>query len=192
MLRNVLMAAPLVGTLAIIGPGSTQQSHAAQMTPYTAPYTATSGSPLLQLVQERIEPRSGGGGNRGSAGRGGSDRSMGRSGGENRSYRSGRSSSRNADRSREYRRDRGDRNRSARSRDRDRNDYRRDRDRRYSDRGDRRHRHHRGTRHVWAPGIVFYFDDGYYYGDCDWLYARALATDSPTWWRRYELCREWS
>lgn len=189
MLRNVLMAAPLAGALAVMSPGSVQQTHAAQM----SPYSATSGAPLLQLVQERIEPRSGGG-NRGSAGRGGSDRSVGRSGGENRSYRGdrGRSSSRDADRRRESRGDRGDRNRSARSRDRDRNDYRRDRDRRRVDRGDRRHRHHRGTRHVWAPGIVFYFDDGYYYGDCDWLRARALATDSATWWRRYELCREWS
>ena len=190
MLRNVLMAAPLAGALAIMSPGSMQQSHAAQM----SPYSATNGSPLLQLVQERIEPRSGGG-NRGSAGRGGGggDRSMGRSGGENRSYRGnrGRSSSRNADRSREYRGNRGDRNRSARSRDRDRNNYRRDRgNRRYVDR-DRRHRH-RGTRHVWGPGIVFYFDDGYYYGNCDWLRDRALATDSATWWRRYELCREWS
>lgn len=188
MLRNVLMAAPLAGALAIMSPGSVQQSHAAQM----SPYSATGGAPLLELVQDRIEPR-GDGGNRGSANRGGRDRSVGRGGGETRSLRrdGGRSSNRNADRRRGSRGDTGNRNRSARGRDGDRNDYRRHRgDRRQVDRGSRRH-HHRGTRYVWGPGIEFWFDDGYYYGNCDWLRVRALETDSSTWWRRYRLCREW-
>lgn len=51
------------------------------------------------------------------------------------------------------------------------------------------HRH--GRRHVWAPGIIFWFYDGYYYGNCSWLYRRAIATGSPYWWERYYQCRAW-
>jgi hypothetical protein len=28
----------------------------------------------------------------------------------------------------------------------------------------------------------------YYYGDCDWLRRRALATGSGYWWDRYYAC----
>jgi len=47
----------------------------------------------------------------------------------------------------------------------------------------------RGTRHVWGPGLVFYFYDGHYYGDCGWLRRRAEETGSGYWWDRYRLCR---
>jgi hypothetical protein len=50
----------------------------------------------------------------------------------------------------------------------------------------------RGVRHAWGPGITFYFADGYYYGDCAWLYRRAVTTGSSYWWRRYRLCRDYS
>lgn len=51
------------------------------------------------------------------------------------------------------------------------------------------HRH--GRRHTWGPGIYFWFYDGYYYGDCEWLRRRAIATGSRYWWRRYNQCRYW-
>jgi hypothetical protein len=51
------------------------------------------------------------------------------------------------------------------------------------------HRHHRGLRMSWG-GPVFWFYDGYYYGDCAWLRRKAIATGSRYWWRRYRLCRE--
>jgi hypothetical protein len=47
----------------------------------------------------------------------------------------------------------------------------------------------RGTRYLWAPGFAFYLYDGYYYGDCDWLRRRAIATGSRIWWERYRRCR---
>jgi hypothetical protein len=47
----------------------------------------------------------------------------------------------------------------------------------------------RGRHYGWGPGIGFYFSDGWYYGDCGWLRRRALATDSPVWWRRFHRCR---
>lgn len=50
-------------------------------------------------------------------------------------------------------------------------------------------RHHRGVRLNWG-GPVFWFYDGYYYGDCAWLRRKAIATGSRYWWRRYRLCRE--
>jgi hypothetical protein len=46
----------------------------------------------------------------------------------------------------------------------------------------------RGRRLVWG-GPVFYFYDGYYYGDCAWLRRRAVVTGSRIWWQRYRLCR---
>lgn len=49
----------------------------------------------------------------------------------------------------------------------------------------------RGARHAWGPGITFWFYDGYYYGDCDWLYRRAVSTGSRYWWSRYRLCRSY-
>ncbi|MGL1446696.1 hypothetical protein ACSTJA_23430, partial [Vibrio parahaemolyticus] len=39
------------------------------------------------------------------------------------------------------------------------------------------HRHHRGTRFIWG-GLPFYYDDGYYYGDCEWLHEQAVETGS--------------
>ena len=33
---------------------------------------------------------------------------------------------------------------------------------------------------------------GYYYGDCDWLYERAIATGSRCSWTRHRLCRDCS
>lgn len=49
-----------------------------------------------------------------------------------------------------------------------------------------------GKRHMWAPGISFYFSDGYYYGECGWLKTRAMRNNSPIWWDRYRRCRDWS
>lgn len=45
-----------------------------------------------------------------------------------------------------------------------------------------------GRRYSWGPG--FYFWNGYYYGDCDWLRDRAEDTGSRIWWERYRQCRE--
>lgn len=62
--------------------------------------------------------------------------------------------------------------------------------------GPSRHRHtggHRGyrsgTRFIWG-GLPFYYYDGYYYGDCEWLHEQALETGSRYWWVRYRACRE--
>jgi hypothetical protein len=63
---------------------------------------------------------------------------------------------------------------------------RRGRDR---DRWDRRRIRRFGRHHRWGPGISFWFYDGYYYGDCNWLRRRAIVTGSRYWWRRYRLCR---
>ncbi len=98
-------------------------------------------------------------------------------------------------RDRNVRRDRGDGDRDRNVRRRDRGDGDRDRnyrrEGRHRDRGDHRH-FHRGKRHVWGPGIEFWFYDGYYYGDCDWLREKAIDTGSGYWWTRYRLCRDWS
>jgi hypothetical protein len=58
--------------------------------------------------------------------------------------------------------------------------------------GDWRHKHRvrRFGRHIfWGPSVDFYYYDGYYYGNCEWLRERAVYTGSHYWWRRYELCR---
>lgn len=47
-----------------------------------------------------------------------------------------------------------------------------------------------GRRYSWGPGIYFYLYDGYYYGDCSWLRAKARSTGSSYWWQRYRQCRE--
>jgi hypothetical protein len=85
---------------------------------------------------------------------------------------------------------RGDRDGGARA-------YRGDRGRGDRD-GRRGGRHHdrgfirrHGHRYSWGPGIGFWFYDGYYYGDCDWLRRRAIVTGSRYWWRRYYLCIDW-
>jgi len=40
-----------------------------------------------------------------------------------------------------------------------------------------------------AAGYPYYYDYDYgYYGGCGWLRRRAVATDSPYWWRRYRAC----
>lgn len=211
MLKNTLMALPLAGALAVFAPGTIQQPQAAQF-PHHSGYGHT---PLLELVQDRLEK--GGSGDRGSGDRGGADRGGGdrgmRSGsGETRSFGgdggSG-SKSRDTSQSREFRgdgdKDRGSSNRRVqgdnndgkrdRNAQRDRGDGNHDsynkRDSRHRDRGDRRH-FHRGKRHVWGPGIEFWFYDGHYYGDCEWLRERATDTGSGYWWTRYQLCRDWS
>jgi hypothetical protein len=52
------------------------------------------------------------------------------------------------------------------------------------------HHHHFHNRFVavgfgWWPG---YYDYGYGYGGCGWLYRRAVVTGSPYWWDRYYAC----
>ena len=49
-----------------------------------------------------------------------------------------------------------------------------------------------GRRYAWGPGVSFYFADGYYYGECNWVKRRAIETGSRMWWRRYERCRDFS
>lgn len=56
---------------------------------------------------------------------------------------------------------------------------------------DRKHIERRGRRYSWGPGLSFWFYDGYYYGDCDWLRRRAVTTGSRYWWTRYRQCRAW-
>ncbi len=46
-----------------------------------------------------------------------------------------------------------------------------------------------GRRYSWGDGGVFYFYNGYYYGDCSWLRRRAELTGSRYWRQRYRLCR---
>ena len=41
----------------------------------------------------------------------------------------------------------------------------------------------------WWPG---YYDYGYAYGGCGWLYNRAVVTDSPYWWDRYYACTNYN
>jgi hypothetical protein len=48
----------------------------------------------------------------------------------------------------------------------------------------------RGTRYTWGPGLVFYFYDGFYHGDCSWLRRKARETGSRYWRQRYEQCRD--
>jgi hypothetical protein len=59
--------------------------------------------------------------------------------------------------------------------------------------GNWKHRPHHIRRHgrhiYWGSGLDFYYYDGYYYGNCEWLRERAIYTGSRYWWRRYELCR---
>jgi hypothetical protein len=76
---------------------------------------------------------------------------------------------------------------------------RRDRDGRNGDRydgrrrwsgGDGGRRHWRsGRRYSWGPGVVFYLNDGYYYGECNWLKRRYRQTGHRVWLRRYAMCR---
>jgi hypothetical protein len=51
-------------------------------------------------------------------------------------------------------------------------------------------RRDRDRRHFGRRGGV-YIEPGYGYipANCNWLRRRALATDSPYWWRRYRACR---
>jgi hypothetical protein len=67
----------------------------------------------------------------------------------------------------------------------------------YSERGARsrdggRDVRRRGVRFYWGPGAEFYYWNGYYYGNCQWLRRRALATGSQYWWSRYRRCRSWN
>jgi hypothetical protein len=48
------------------------------------------------------------------------------------------------------------------------------------------HHHRRGVGGVFVDGG--YYDDGYSYGGCGWLYRRAVSTGSAYWWHRYEEC----
>ena len=54
---------------------------------------------------------------------------------------------------------------------------------------DRRGDGRRGTRFYWGPGAEFFFYDGYYHGDCEWLKRKARQTGSHYCLRRYRLCR---
>lgn len=47
----------------------------------------------------------------------------------------------------------------------------------------------RGRRYNWGPGFAFYLNDGYYYGECNWLKRRARETGNPIWLRRFAQCR---
>ncbi len=47
----------------------------------------------------------------------------------------------------------------------------------------------RGRRYNWGPGVAFYLNDGYYYGECNWLKRRARETGNPIWLRRFAQCR---
>ena len=47
----------------------------------------------------------------------------------------------------------------------------------------------RHGRHLYWGGLDYYYYEGYYYGDCEWLKERAVYTGSLYWWRRYEQCR---
>jgi hypothetical protein len=55
--------------------------------------------------------------------------------------------------------------------------------------------HHRFWRHRHRHGFRIYIGPtwygGYHYRRCGWLRARALATGSPYWWRRYRICRRY-
>jgi hypothetical protein len=57
---------------------------------------------------------------------------------------------------------------------------------RHFDRDDFRFHHRHG--HFVNGVFVFDVGPGYAYNDCWWLRRRALATGSPYWWHRYELC----
>jgi hypothetical protein len=80
----------------------------------------------------------------------------------------------------------GNRDRWTSRGDRDGRRFHRDRHKRHHD----RRRIRRLGRHLfWGSGFWYY--DGYYYGNCEWLRRRALITGSRYWWRRYRLCRYW-
>ncbi|HKZ97617.1 MAG TPA: hypothetical protein VJ045_11625 [Hyphomicrobiaceae bacterium] len=55
------------------------------------------------------------------------------------------------------------------------------------------HGHHHKHRRV-IIGYPYFSDYGYYddyaydYGECDWLYRKAVRTGSPYWWQRYQDC----
>lgn len=57
------------------------------------------------------------------------------------------------------------------------------------------HRHHRFWRHRHGRRFRIYVGPiwygGYHYRRCGWLRARALATGSTYWWRRYRICRRY-
>jgi hypothetical protein len=86
---------------------------------------------------------------------------------------------------------RGDGGQVLRDRTRDRGERRFDRmrERWYTGPGPRWRDGRRGIRYSWGPGIVFYFRDGWYYGNCRWLRQRAIQTGSRIWWQRWRRCR---
>jgi hypothetical protein len=49
-------------------------------------------------------------------------------------------------------------------------------------------RHHRHRRIFVGVPIIYGGYDYYYYGNCEWLRRRALATGSGYWWDRYNAC----
>jgi hypothetical protein len=55
-----------------------------------------------------------------------------------------------------------------------------------------RHRHHRPIRRYYGYGggaaVYLYNDWDYGYGNCEWLYRRAVQTGSGYWWDRFEDC----
>ena len=216
MFRRIVMAAPMASVLALCAPAAYQTAEAAAF----PQVFGGASSPLLTLVQDRgdvkVLPEGGGGGRGGGSDRGGGpDRGGGGGGGGGMiergprggdgpgggARRGGGDGDRNVLREE---RGRGDGDRGDRMRGRDRGDrsaqrddrrggdrdFRRGRDRGGRHDGDRIRRH--GRHFSWGPGISFYFYDGYYYGDCNWLRRRAIATGSSYWWRRFRQCRAYS
>lgn len=68
--------------------------------------------------------------------------------------------------------------------------------------GGRHWGHHRGGHRYWRRGhrryyggiyfgapYLYYGGYGYGYGNCRWLYRKAVRTGSRYWWRRYNRCR---
>ena len=49
-------------------------------------------------------------------------------------------------------------------------------------------RHHRNRFFYAAPFVAGAYYYGSSYGDCDWLYDRAVTTGSSYWWSRYNEC----
>jgi len=58
----------------------------------------------------------------------------------------------------------------------------------YGWRGGPRHGHFHHRRGFGVIVGDYYGGDYGYYGGCEWLRARAEATGSGYWWRRYEDC----
>lgn len=144
------------------------------------------------IAQEGRAGRDGGGkveSNAGAKSSGAGDRgSMRRDGDSDRGDRGDRNRGDRSDRG--DRADRGDRDRGDRA-DRGNRGDRYDGNRRRWSGGNGSNRNWRsGRRYSWGPGIAFYFNDGYYYGECNWLKRRYRETGNRIWLRRFDRCRD--